>query len=132
MTEKEIAIGSQIFAKRVDYFYFRLPLKINEHIAAENQVKRAAYGIRLVSEIEPPEVDYFSKFVHGFYFAFFGAEAFEKEPALIFEGNARDSLHGQIPAEARARTLVERSVPRTSTFHPAEAGKCVKSVIASE
>src|SRR5438093_1297048 len=39
---------------------------------------------------------------------------------------------GQTPAEARAKTLVERSVPRTSIFQPAAGGKYVSSAIASE
>src|SRR6266850_1928950 len=36
-----------------------------------------------------------------------------------------------MPAEARARTLVERSVPRTSMFHPEEGGNSDKRFLAS-
>src|SRR6266478_5838844 len=43
-----------------------------------------------------------------------------------------DRKSGQMAAEARARTLVERSVPRTSTLQPADGGKYVRIAIASE
>src|SRR6266849_2068414 len=66
MAEKQIPIGGQIFSQAVDYFYLHIPLKINEHVTAENQVKWAGNAIRFLCEIEPLESNDVPKFLNRF------------------------------------------------------------------
>src|ERR1700719_4198836 len=94
MAEKQISIRCQEFSKAVNYFYLHLPLKIDENIAAENQVKRSRDRIGFLSEIEPLKSNDPTKFLSSFYFALLGAEAFEQELPLVVNRHAGDSLGG--------------------------------------
>src|SRR5690242_5403034 len=88
MAEEKISPGGQVFPKRVDNFEFRLPVEIDEDIAAENEVKRTGDGIGLSSEIEPLKPDDLSELVHGLDLALLGAKAFQKEPSLVVDRHA--------------------------------------------
>src|SRR4029077_20827270 len=92
MAEEQISAGGQIFSKRVDNFYFRFPLEINENVAAENQVKRTSDVIRFLSEIEPLKPDHLTEFVRRLDFAFVRAKALEQKSSLIVDRNAGDFL----------------------------------------
>src|SRR5882724_5338161 len=94
MSEEQISAGAQIFSKRVDNFYFFFPLKIDQHVAAENQVKRASDVIRLPSEIEALKPDDLTQFVRRLDFAFVRAKTLEQKPSLIVDRNAGDFLGG--------------------------------------
>ncbi len=94
MAEKQISAGRQILAEGVDYFDFRFPLKIDQHIAAENQVEGSVHGIGLPREIESLKTDDLPKFVHGLDLAFVRAKAFQKKPSLIFDWDAGNLLDG--------------------------------------
>src|SRR5882724_4632092 len=94
MAEEQISAGSQIFSKRVDDFYFRLPLKIDQHVAAENQVKWTSDVIRFPSEIEAPKPDDLTEFVRRLDFAFVRTKALEQKPSLIVDRNVGDFLGG--------------------------------------
>src|SRR2546428_12365522 len=94
MAEKQISIGGQVFSEAVDYFYLRLPLKIDEHVAAENQVKRASDRIRFLREIEPLKSDDVPKFLYRFDFTLFRSEAFQEELSLIVNRHAGYFLNG--------------------------------------
>src|SRR2546426_3996703 len=92
MSEKQISIRAQVFSQAIDDFYLRLPFKIDEHVSAENQVKRASNRIRFLCEIEPLKSDHVPKFLYRFDFTLLRSEAFQQELALEFNRNAGDFL----------------------------------------
>src|ERR1700676_3871604 len=94
MAEKQISIRGQEFSEAVNYFDLHFPLKIDENVAAENQVKRARDCIGFLSEIEPLKSNYPAKFLCSFYFALLRPEAFEQELSLIVNRHAGDFLGG--------------------------------------
>ena len=67
-----------MFSKRVDNFYFCFPLKIDQHITAENQIQRAGDGIGFPREIEPLKPNDLAEFFDRLDFAFFRAKALQK------------------------------------------------------
>src|SRR5229473_5725336 len=94
MAEEQISSGSQIFSKRVDNFYFCFPLKIDENVAAKDQVKRTNNVIRFPSEIQALKPDDLAEFVRRLDFAFVRTKALEQKPSLIVDRNAGDFLGG--------------------------------------
>src|SRR5882762_633856 len=94
VSEKQVSAGGQASSQGIDYFDFCFPLKIDQHVAAENQVKRTRDNIGLASEIETVKPDDLAKFVDRLDFAFLRTEALQKEPSLIFERNALHFLNG--------------------------------------
>src|SRR5690349_1738094 len=74
VAEEQISSGGQMFSERVDNFYFCFPLKIDQHVAAENQIKRTGDGIGFPSEIEPLKPNDVAEFFDRLDFAFFGAK----------------------------------------------------------
>src|SRR4029077_13920898 len=94
MAQEQISAGGQMFSKRVDNFYFRFPLEIDENVAAEDQVKRTSDVIRFASKIEPLKPDHLTKFVRRLDFAFVRAKPLEQKPSLIVDRNAGNFLSG--------------------------------------
>ena len=69
-------------------------MKIDQHVAAENQVKWTSDVIRFPSEIEPLKPDDLTEFVRRLDFAFVRAKPLEQKPSLIVDRNAGDFLDG--------------------------------------
>ena len=83
--EKHVPTRRQQLSQTIDHLYFQVPLKIDQHISAEDQVKRTTDGTWLVSEIESLKPEDSSKFFPCFDFSFVRTISFEKEPALILD-----------------------------------------------
>ncbi len=134
MAKKQVSMGAQILSEPVDYFYLHLPLKIDEHVTAENQVKRAIDRVRFLYEIQPLKSDDTPEFLYGFDFTPLRTKPFQQELSLIFNRYVGYFLDGPDSRRRAGQALpfVERSVPRTSIFHPAEPGKYIMNVMASE
>src|ERR1700687_2997923 len=105
MAEKQISLGGQVFSKPVNYFYLCLPLEINEHVAAENQVKWASDCIRFLSEIEPLKSDDLAECVNCLDFAFLGTETLEQKLSLIVSRHVGDFLGGPDPRRSVGQNL---------------------------
>src|SRR5260370_12587459 len=84
MAKKQVSMGAQILSEPVDYFYLHLPLKIDEHVTAENQVKRAIDRVRFLYEIQPLKSDDTPEFLYGFDFTPLRTKPFQQELSLIF------------------------------------------------
>src|SRR5437867_12188310 len=53
VAEEQISIGSQVTPQPVDDFQFCFPLKINDDVAAKDQVERAKDVVMLLDQIQP-------------------------------------------------------------------------------
>lgn len=116
MAEKKISIGGQVFSEAVDHFYLRLPLKIDENVAAENQVKRTSDRKGFLREIEPLKSDNPSEFVYRFNFALLRAEAFQQELTLELNRNAGDFLNRPDPGRSPGHDLCRNASARSKTL----------------
>jgi len=75
MAQEQVPLGSQKAPETVDDLKLCLPFKIDDHIAAENQVKGTANRIRLLIEIHPLKSDDSPKLIDGLDLSFLRAEA---------------------------------------------------------
>src|SRR5690349_13190283 len=66
VTKEQISVRSQVTSEPVDDFQFRFPFKVNDHVAAKDQVERPKDIVLLLDEIQPLEAHHLAKFLRGF------------------------------------------------------------------
>src|SRR6266700_6688237 len=85
VAEEQISVGSQVTPQPVDDFQFRFPLKVNDDVAAKDQVERPKDVILLFDQIQPLETHCLAKVVRGFDFSGVGAKTLQEELSLVFD-----------------------------------------------
>src|SRR5579859_1445049 len=63
VTQEQISVGRKVTTQTVDDFQFRFPLKIDDDVAAKDQVERAEDFVVLFYEIQPLKTHHLAKFL---------------------------------------------------------------------